>query len=338
MVLPGFSLADINIHIWEHDFFALIGPTGSGKSLLLEGIMGLMPFSGGRLLVRGRDMAGLPVEKRNLAIVYQDFALFPHLTVTRNIFYGVPYHRIEKKQAQKRFDVLVSILGLEKIIHRKPGSLSGGEQQRVALARALILNPQVLLLDEPLSSLDPVFHEGAKQLLKTIHEDMDITIVMVSHNFGDVLYLANRTAIIHNGRIMQHGTTLDLFERPNSGFTARFVGMKNIHEVEKAQKDIRIMGNHLKIRTGNIPDQEIRYMGIRPEDILLKVNPAADFENAFSGTITGISSSGVFLNVQLQTKDIDFQAIWPRSHIRDYGIEPGKTVSFGFHPEAVHTF
>lgn len=139
--LPGFALKDIHLHIRERDFFALIGPTGSGKSLLLEGIMGLMPFTSGQLFFNERDMNPVPVEKRNLAIVYQDFALFPHLDVTQNIVYGTRYHNISSEDVQTRLDLFVSTLGLGNILDRRPHNLSGGEKQRVALARSLILNP-----------------------------------------------------------------------------------------------------------------------------------------------------------------------------------------------------
>ncbi|WP_022665505.1 ABC transporter ATP-binding protein [Desulfospira joergensenii] len=338
LVLPDFSLEEINLTIRENDFFALIGPTGSGKSLLLEGIMGLMPFTSGSLMLRDRNITDLPPEKRNLAIVYQDFALFPHLTVKQNIFYGVPYQGIPDKEAGQRFDFLVSTLGLSGILKRRPYHLSGGEKQRVALARALILNPGVLLLDEPLSALDPVFHEGAKEMVKTIHDEMDMTIVMVSHDFSDVLYLANRGAIIRRGRIVQQGDTLDLFERPNSRFTASFVGMKNIHAVDPGRGRIRIRENRLEIQAARVPDPGIGHMGIRPEDIQLKANGSMEFQNSFSGEITRISSHNVFLNVHLKAGEMGFEAVWPRSHLRDYGIAPGKTVSFGFHPEAVHFF
>jgi len=338
LTLPSFALKDINLDIQKNDFFSIIGPTGSGKSVLLEGIMGLIPFSSGNLILENNDITTLAVEKRNLAIVYQDFALFPHLDVTQNIFYGVPYHKIPKQTAQKRFDSLVTTLGLEKITKRSPKNLSGGEKQRVALARSLIFNPIVLLLDEPLSALDPIFHEEAKQLLKKIHDDLKITMIMVSHNFSDVLYLANRGAIIKNGSIMQQGEIVSIFERPNSKFTASFVGMKNIHPISMQNGNMIIIKNDIEIIPAHKPSKTDENMGIRPEDISLKAFSTDKFENCFQGKIKKITSNGIFLNIYLQTQNFQFEAIWPRSYLRDHDLNIGKIVTFGFHPESVHTF
>jgi len=337
LILPEFTLKDINLDIQKNDFFSLIGPTGSGKSLLLEGIMGLIPFSSGHFFFENCDITDLAVEKRNLAIVYQDFALFPHLNVTQNIFYGISYHKIPKKIAKKKFDLLVSSLGLEKITERHPYNLSGGEKQRVALARSLILNPRVLLLDEPLSALDPIFHEEAKQLLKKIHDELEITMVMVSHNFSDVLYLANKGAIIKDGHIMQKGKIMSIFEKPNSRFTASFVGMKNINPITNQAGKISIKDKNIKIISAHKPGLNDEFMGIRPEDISLTTRTNF-YKNCYTGKIKKITSHGIFLNIYLQTHNLQFEAIWPRSYLRDHDLDIGKTVTFGFHPESVHTF
>jgi molybdate/tungstate transport system ATP-binding protein len=338
--LPSFNLDNINLEIQKNDFFALIGPTGSGKSLLLEAITGLIPINGGKIFLEGRDITDTAVEKRNLALVYQDFALFPHLTVTKNILYGTPYHKIPKKIAMERFDMLVNTLGLDKITDRNPINLSGGEKQRISLARSLILNPSVLLLDEPLSALDPIFHDEAKELLKKIHEELEVTIIMVSHNFPDVLYLANRAAIIKNGKIMQQGRVKDIFEKPNSTFTADFVGMKNIFPFHVNNGKLIINGNNrnIEIVADHNPETNHVNIGIRPEDISFVSQAGNNLENIFHGTIEKISNSGIYLNISVVLEKTKFNIIWPRSYIRDHNLETGTTIAFGFHSDMVHTF
>ncbi|WP_321419189.1 ABC transporter ATP-binding protein [uncultured Desulfobacter sp.] len=341
LVFPGFAIENINLTIREKDFFALIGPTGSGKSVLLEIIMGLTPFPSGKLLFKEKNIGRTPVEKRHLALVYQDFALFPHLSVAHNILYGIRYHGIEIDESHKRLDELANILGLERILNRKPHKLSGGEKQRVALARALILNPVVLLLDEPLSALDPEFHGEAKNLLKQIHRDMDMTIVMVSHNFGDVMYLANRGAVIHQGKICQAGDITTLFEKPDSLFTARFVGMKNIIPARIIQGKVQIEGSDTLIETSVVPDFDHGFMGIRPEDIVLVsqgTDVPATSTNQFCGTITKVASQGMFVEVHLESGSLRFEAAWPRRYLRDFQIAPDREATIAFSPQSVHVF
>ena len=326
--LPGFSLSDIHLAVEEGDFFALIGPTGSGKSLILEGMMGLMPFDRGRVRVGGRDITEVPVERRPLAMVYQDYALFPHLNVTENIHYGVRYHGIDPDEARRRFDRLVEVLDLSRILDRKPGTLSGGEQQRTALARSLILNPRVLLLDEPLSALDPSFRDEAKEWLHQIHQALDMTLVMVSHDFNDVVYLANRAALIREGRLVQQGPTLDLFEHPASPFAAAFTGMKNVWPLERARA------------MGMVPRRDLdpahSWVGIRPEHLLPE--PCATADHRFSGVVTVLRRQGVFTEVGIRLAGGEScWAAWPSHSLGQPPLTPGSRVGFGVWDSALHT-
>lgn len=341
VVLPGFRLENICLEIRKNDFFAIIGPTGSGKSLLLEAITGLMPVDRGQIVLDGIDITDYPVEKRNIALVYQDFALFPHLTVQQNILYGTRYHHISEKEAAERLNSLVSTLGLDRIVHRKTGSLSGGEKQRIALARALILNPEVLLLDEPLSALDPVFHEEAKYLLKEIHDKFDITIVMVSHSFPDVLFLGSRGAVIREGRIVQKGLISDIFEKPSSVFTAGFVGMNNIFPLFRSEGRYFIKGGTSKfeIILEQVPGENHTYAGIRPEDISIAETSGEKFENMFEGVVKNISSYGIYARISVKTEEqMIFDIILPRSYMKKNILNEGDRLSFGFPPDAVRTF
>lgn len=336
--LPGFALEEISLTINKGAFFALMGPTGSGKSLLLEGIMGLMPFTSGRLFSEGREVNQEPVEKRRFAIVYQDFALFPHLDVTGNILYGAAWGRLSRGESRARMKMLVQTLGLGRILDRRPHNLSGGEKQRVALARSLMLDPQVLLLDEPLSALDPVYRDGIRIVLKNIHRRLGITTVMVSHNFQDVVYLADSGAIIRSGRLVQQGRILDLFEAPVSRFAADFVGMKNICPFKVEGNCLVPEGTGVNIAPAKMPGEGRIWMGIRPEEILPDTNgPPERFSgNRFQGTVSRISDQGGFAELGIRVNGMVFQARWPRPWVR--GLDCGAAVAIAFPREAVHTF
>ena len=192
--LPGFHLGEITLTVGRGEFFALMGPTGSGKTLILESVAGLVRADGGSILLNGRDVTSLPPERRGVGLVYQDHALFPHMTVTRNITYGRRYHGMDKAEGLRLARELMEILGLTRVADRKPANLSGGERQRTALARALACRPSVLLLDEPLSSLDPQFREDVRRNLADLHASAGTTFLMVTHDFVDALTLAGRAA------------------------------------------------------------------------------------------------------------------------------------------------
>ncbi|MGQ9617293.1 MAG: ABC transporter ATP-binding protein, partial [Spirochaetota bacterium] len=226
--LKEFSLKNINISVERNQFFVLIGPTGAGKTVLLEAIAGLVRVKSGKIIIGKRDITHLPPEKRGISIVYQDYALFPHLTVYNNIIYGLHYHRVEKQEKNRRIKELVQQLNLDHLLHRYPGTLSGGELQRVTLARALVIHPDILLLDEPFSALDPGFREEIRMHLKRLHKTSNSTFIMVTHDFSEAISLGDKVAVINNGRIEQTGEINDIFERPHSKFVADFVGIKNI--------------------------------------------------------------------------------------------------------------
>ena len=266
--LPGFALRDVDLTVGDGEFFALIGPTGSGKTLVLESLAGLAPRGTGQLLVSGRDVAGLPPERRGVSLVYQDHSLFPHMTVLDNVTFGQRYHGIDAGTGRKEALALLDRLGLERVAGRKPERLSGGEKQRVSIARALACRPSVLLLDEPMSSLDPQFRAELRQSLKALHRDTGLTILMVTHDFVDALTLADRAAVIHQGRIEQIGSVSDIFRQPATPFTARFVGMANVLPATFENGQCRFAG-HVVSLDGQ-PGWHRGYVAFRPEDILVR--------------------------------------------------------------------
>lgn len=300
--LPGFAVRDVNLTVGQGEFFALIGPTGSGKTLILESLAGLAPKGTGQLLLSGRDVAGLPPERRGVSLVYQDHSLFPHMSVLSNVTYGQRYHGIDSRTGEAEAFALLDRLGLARVADRKPERLSGGEKQRVSIARALACRPSVLLLDEPMSSLDPQFRAELRQTLKTLHRETGLTIIMVTHDFVDALTLADRGAVIRDGRIEQTGTVTDIFRQPATPATARFVGMANVLPATFEQGCCRFAGNTVDLDVR--PDWPEGYVAFRPEDIL--VRHQCDFPDdwcSLPGRILRVDREGFHWTASIRCND-----------------------------------
>lgn len=335
--LGEFDLREINLSIEKNEFFILMGPTGAGKTVLLEAIAGLIRVDSGRISVGGRDVTGLPPEKRGISIVYQDYSLFPHLTVRENIAYGLHFHKIPKNEANKRFDRLVDELDLAHLLHRLPTNLSGGENQRVALARALIVNPQVLLLDEPLSALDPGFREDLRKGLKKLHQHTDVTFLMVTHDFSEALSLADRAAVMDRGTIKQVGRMKEIFQKPESTFVADFVGMKNLFAVGFQGTKAIIEG--LEIELGRSPDNSHGYIAIRPEDVVLSTEKlSSSMRNSFRGTVTDVTDQGLYYEVSIAVEGVTFKSLITKSALFDLAMVEGSETFLSFKATAIHTF
>jgi len=194
--LGDFMLSDINLHIKPGEYFVVLGPTGAGKTVLLETIAGLHPIKSGEIRVKGKEVTQLEPEKRNISIVYQDHVLFPHLSVKDNILFGLKIRKHPEQEIQATLDWMTGLLGISHLLHRKPETLSGGERQKVALARALSIKPQVLLLDEPLSALDPETRESVQRELRQLHNQLKVTAIHVTHDFEEAIALGSRIAIL----------------------------------------------------------------------------------------------------------------------------------------------
>lgn len=335
--LLDFNLHDIRLDIGENEFFILMGPTGAGKTVLLEAIAGLIPITSGTIIIGERDVTSLPPEKRGIGIVYQDYALFPHLTVQENITYGLHFHHIDKKKAKKGFSRLVDDLNLSHLLQRLPTNLSGGEKQRAALARALMVEPKVLLLDEPISALDPAFREEVRKGLKRVHQASDCTFFMVTHDFTDALSLADRAAVMLDGRIEQIGTMEDIFQRPCSTFVADFVGMKNLFAAR--YKDTKAVIDTVEIELGRKPNTTHGYIAIRPEDIVMSTAQlSSSMRNSFRGTVKGIIDQGLFYEVRAQVGAITFTSLITKRSLLELNIREGSDLFLSFKSTAIHTF
>jgi spermidine/putrescine transport system ATP-binding protein len=217
----------IDLDIGDGEFFSLIGPSGCGKTTTLRMIAGLVEPSEGRIEVHGRDLTNVRPHKRPVNTVFQNYALFPHLNVFENVAFGLRERRAPKAEITRRVGELLEIVGLQGRERHRPSQLSGGQQQRVALARSLVLDPEVLLLDEPLGALDLKLRKALQLQLKRIQHEVGITFVYVTHDQEEAFFMSNRVAIMRDGRIEQLGTPRDVYERPRTEFVADFVGASN---------------------------------------------------------------------------------------------------------------
>ena len=230
------AVDDVSLDILDGEFFTLLGPSGSGKTTTLRLIAGFDHPTAGRVLLHGEDVTHLPPYEREVNTVFQDYALFPHMTVGENIAYGLMIRNISKPERGKRVAELLDLVRMPGLEDRRPSQLSGGQRQRVALARALILRPRVLLLDEPLGALDLKLRQQMQVELKSIQEQVGITFIYVTHDQEEALTMSDRVAVFNLGRIVQIGSPADLYEHPASPFVAGFVGVSNLISGELAMK------------------------------------------------------------------------------------------------------
>jgi len=324
--LGDFSMKDINLTIENGEFFVLLGPTGNGKTVLLESIAGLQQLESGRIFINEQEVTGKKPEERNISICYQDQALFPHMRVKDNIRYGLRFRKDgQDPKYQEKFELLVDLLKIAHILNRYPVFLSGGEKQRVALARALIVDPDILLLDEPLSALDAEIKASIETELKSLHEKLKITTIMVTHDFREAYYLAHRVGIIKAGKIMQVGTIDEVFEKPASLFVAEFAGMKNLIKIDelKEKQQFQTFLDHLHIAEGAV------YTGIRPENIIISDDKFAG-DCFFTGIISHTRNNGIFREIDIESQGIVFKAYLTSNRYNELRLHTGEEVYFGF--------
>jgi len=246
----------ISMEIIDGEFFSMLGPSGSGKTTCLRLIAGFDQPTGGQIQVYGQDVSGLPPYERPVNTVFQDYALFPHMSVGENIAYGLMIRKVPPDQRQKQVAEMLDLVRLPGLAGRKPSQLSGGQRQRVALARALINHPKVLLLDEPLGALDLKLRQQMQVELKNIQKEVGITFVFVTHDQEEALTMSDRIAVFNLGRIEQVGTPAELYEHPASAFVAGFVGVSNFVDDEVA-----------RAITGGASSAQPETFTIRPEKI-----------------------------------------------------------------------
>jgi putative spermidine/putrescine transport system ATP-binding protein len=280
------ALTGVNLSIAPGELVALLGPSGCGKTTVLRALSGLETISDGQISIDGADVAQLPVNKRDIGMVFQSYSLFPHLTVTQNVEFGLRMRRVDAASRRARAVDALEMVGLGHLGARYAHQLSGGQQQRVALARALVTRPRVLLLDEPLSALDAKVRVQLRDEIRRIQTDLGITTVFVTHDQEEALAMADRVAVMRDGNIEQIGTPEQLYTEPATSFVATFVGLSNAVAADLAGGIVTAYGARLPV-LGTAPADGPVTAYIRPEDIALRSQgiPATVVASSFLGSL-----------------------------------------------------
>ncbi|MFC4766239.1 ABC transporter ATP-binding protein [Effusibacillus consociatus] len=310
---------NVNIRIQPGEFFTFLGPSGCGKTTTLRMIAGFYYPSSGRILFGEQDMTFVPPNKRNTGMVFQNYALFPHMTVFENVAFGLKVRKLSKPEIQKRVERALEQVRLPGMGSRRIDQLSGGQQQRVALARALVIEPGILLLDEPLSNLDAKLREETRSEIKRLQLELGITTIYVTHDQAEAMAMSDRIMVMEGGRIQQIGTPIEIYNRPANRFVASFIGETNLLEgvVEE------VSDQEITVRVGG----ELRLVGLKSnvnphvnlalgEKVVLSIRPEAfhdgvgQKENVIQGTVILSEFTGVSVNYLVQSGDHSLRAMF----------------------------
>ena len=295
------AVDNISLDIYKGEFFALLGPSGCGKTTLLRMLAGFEQPSSGNMLLEGEDVSAVPPYQRPVNMMFQSYALFPHMSVEQNIAFGLKQDKLPKDEIRRRVSEVIEMVQLGQFAKRKPHQLSGGQRQRVALARSIVKRPKMLLLDEPLGALDKKLREQTQFELMTIQDELGITFVIVTHDQEEAMTVSSRIAVMDHGRIVQTATPAEIYEYPNSRYVAEFIGDVNILEgrISEASKD------HTRISSTDAdcelyadygvtaPRGATVWLALRPEKLLISQSPPADASvNCLRGEVWDIGYIG----------------------------------------------
>ena len=339
------AVDNISLDIHEREFFSLLGPSGCGKTTLLRMLAGFETPTEGRILIDGEDMSSVPPHKRPVNMMFQSYALFPHMTVEGNIAFGLKQDGLAKDEIGERVGKIIDLVQMGKFAGRKPDQLSGGQRQRVALARALVKKPKILLLDEPLGALDKKLREETQFELMCIQEDLGITFVIVTHDQEEAMTVSSRIALVDHGNIVQVATPPEIYEFPNSRRVAQFIGDVNIFSghIENVLPDhveISTPESSTLIRTGRSVDAakgEAIWVAVRPEKMIISLNaPDQQGSNCLEGIVWDIGYLGKLsiYHVKLETGTIVTIAQTNRLRATDNTITWEDRVYVSWSPDA----
>ena len=325
---------DLNLDISEGEFITMLGPSGSGKTTCLMMLAGFETPTNGEIYLDSNPISNIPPHKRGIGMVFQNYALFPHMTVYENLAFPLKVRKVSKDEIDKKVDKALSMVSLTGFENRMPGQLSGGQQQRVAVARALVFDPAVVLMDEPLGALDKNLRESMQYEIKHIHESIGVTVVYVTHDQGEALTMSNRIAVFNDGKVQQLSSPDKLYEEPVNSFVAEFIGENNTFQGEVS--DISNGKCKVKLKEGEIVANPINVkskgdkttVSIRPERAL--INPSQKMDNNFKGKIEEVIYHGDHTRVRLNVLgNSDFILKVPNSSL-NIDIKLGNTINISW--------
>ncbi len=335
------AVAGIDVDMPAGEFFTLLGPSGCGKTTTLRMIAGFEQPTSGRIMLDGSDVARVPPHRRNVNTVFQSYALFPHLDVAKNVAFGLKYQKVDKSERAKRVAAALELVNLTEFAHRNADQLSGGQQQRVALARALVLQPRVLLLDEPLGALDAKLRKGLQVELKALQSELGITFVFVTHDQEEALTMSDRIAVMNKGRVEQAAPPRSIYEEPTTVFVAEFLGVSNLLAAEAVGRDgascaVRIGDRVFRCGQGELDTRGDVKVMIRPERIVIEPHAEAGDER-----LPGIVERSVFLGGSHEVHVRVLGGELMRATVANDGsppsvsLDPGAAVSLRLPPAAL---
>jgi spermidine/putrescine transport system ATP-binding protein len=325
----------IDLHIPAGEFFSLLGPSGCGKTTTLRLIAGFEQPTGGRILLDGRDMARTPPHHRNVNTVFQSYALFPFLSVFDNVAFGLRYKRIPKSEKAMKVQRALALVQLEGFEKRRPNQLSGGQQQRVALARALVLNPSVLLLDEPLGALDAKLRKALQIELKALQETVGITFLYVTHDQEEALTMSDRLAVMANGRIQQIGSPAEVYEEPSTAYVADFLGVSNLMSaLGDGGGRVRLGDFQFMAARGDLGARGPIRIVIRPERVRLE-DQGTSGDNRIPGMVERVLYVGSTIQVLVHLAHGETLQAWMQNRGGDPPWQQGTAVSVHLPPDAI---